>query len=170
MYEFSGTQTYLLCFHLVFLFYWWYLHCVFVSVCVSVSCMFSFFYFIFFSFLCFFSFFLFDYLHFTFSLTLCFSPFCFPSATLLTSFLVAFYYCMSTVAFIFGAFYMPYKTIQTILLWELFVFTGVTASVFLAHLYCFFLISFHFAQLGLLGFTVQNSVKSTNWVQILTLT
>ena len=87
--------------------------------------------------------------------------------TLLIFFFVAFYYCMSTVAFIFDAFYMPYKTIQTIPLWELFVFTRITASLcflFLPH----FLLLPSTRYLALLWEPVQHSVKSTDWVQILT--
>lgn len=59
-----------------------------------------------------------------------FLPFCFGYSNTDHFLFVTFHYCMRTVYFIFGSFYVPYKTIQSILLWELFLFTGITASLF----------------------------------------
>lgn len=148
MYEFSGTQTYLLCFHLVFL-----LLVVFTGVCVLYVFFLPLYLFVLFTFwLPEFYFFFFFWL-FVFLLSSLDLP------TLLT-FFVTFCYCMSTVAFIFGAFCVPYKTIQTILLWELFVLQESLPLFFWPTWYYVFLISFYFAQLGLLWEPVQNSVKS----------
>lgn len=146
----------ILCFCFIFPFYW--CMCVCVCMCFLSLLPFSPFYILYLGFY----FFLHSLLFFLSALDL---------PALLISFFVAFHYCMRTVSFIFGAFHMAHKTIQTLLL----LFTVITTSLLLAP--GIFPPHFFLLQLGSLKlyFERQTSVvlrgttQHTAWVHILTL-
>lgn len=70
-----------------------------------------------------------------------FLPFCFGLSNIGHFFFVASHYCLKTVSFIFRAFYVPYKTIQTLLLMRTVLCLQESLALFWAHLVCFFFIS-----------------------------